>query len=204
MLGKAPLAGTHAERLETVQQDVLFVNSLLSQCGLDAPFPFARAVADPHGATAAPLTTADLHSLEAATRTLITLLTSKQVRAALRRSAAVDADAPGRRRALSARTSRSGCGGWARSSTRARLSLYGRHTVDPLTARRTSSLGRSRRAKRSCGPHSSICARRTPRTRSCGRLRSAQPTRPAACARRRPQRNDTLLYCARVEAATVA
>lgn len=60
------------ERIESIQQDIKFVNSLLSQSGLEAPFPFSRAIADP-------VTPSDLYHLETATRILISLLNCKQV-----------------------------------------------------------------------------------------------------------------------------
>ena len=70
MLGKD--VSVEAERLETLQQDVKFVNNLLSQCGMEAPFPFARVVAEAH-------TTSDIYNLETAVKILIRLLNSKQV-----------------------------------------------------------------------------------------------------------------------------
>lgn len=60
------------ERIESIRQDIKFVNSLLSQSGLEAPFPFSRAIADP-------VTPSDLYHLETATRILIALLNCKQV-----------------------------------------------------------------------------------------------------------------------------
>lgn len=68
----APPSTDETERVDTVKQDVKFVNSLLSQCGLEAPFPFSRVVADP-------VTPSDLYHLETATKILISLLNSKQV-----------------------------------------------------------------------------------------------------------------------------
>lgn len=60
------------ERIESIKQDIKFVNSLLSQSGLEAPFPFSRAIGDP-------VTPSDLYHLETATRILINLLNCKQV-----------------------------------------------------------------------------------------------------------------------------
>lgn len=69
----APPSTDELERVDTVKQDIKFVNSLLSQCGLEAPFPFSRVVADP-------VAPSDLYHLETALKILISLLNSKQVR----------------------------------------------------------------------------------------------------------------------------
>lgn len=61
-----------AEKIETLQQDMKFVNNLLSQCGMEAPFPFARVVAES-------VSTSDMYHLETAVKILIHLLNSKQV-----------------------------------------------------------------------------------------------------------------------------
>jgi len=62
------------ERLEALQQDIKFINSLLSKCDLEAPFPFSRLIADPSACTGS-----DLYAVESAVRILISLLQSKQV-----------------------------------------------------------------------------------------------------------------------------
>ena len=62
------------ERLETLQQDIKFINNLLSKCDMEAPFPFSRLIADPSTCTGS-----DLYAIESAVRILISLLQSKQV-----------------------------------------------------------------------------------------------------------------------------
>ena len=62
------------ERLEILQQDIKFINNLLSKCDMEAPFPFSRLIADPSTCTGS-----DLYAIESAVRTLISLLQSKQV-----------------------------------------------------------------------------------------------------------------------------
>lgn len=63
-------------RLESLQQDIKFINNLLSQTGLEAPFPFSSVATDnPRGGSGG----SELHNLEQAVSTLITLLNSKQV-----------------------------------------------------------------------------------------------------------------------------
>lgn len=57
-----------------------FVNNLLSQAGLEAPFPFSPVIAESLAITALNGSGgSELHSLEQAVSTLISLLNSKQV-----------------------------------------------------------------------------------------------------------------------------
>lgn len=65
--------GADQQRLETLQQDFKFINNLLSDCGLEAPFPF-KVIGDTSSGHAS-----EMYNLEAAVRILISLLNSKQV-----------------------------------------------------------------------------------------------------------------------------
>lgn len=68
-----------AERLAVLHHDVKFVNSLLAQCGMECPFPFARLVMGGDHLESLQFGSADFYNLETATRILIALLNSKQV-----------------------------------------------------------------------------------------------------------------------------
>ena len=72
-------AAQDAQKLETLQQDIKFVNSLLSQCGLEAPFPFHAVAAD-----VAKCSATEVYALESALQILIALLNSKQKETAFR------------------------------------------------------------------------------------------------------------------------
>lgn len=65
------------DRLETIRQDIKFINNMLSQQGFDCSFPMAKVIANPNDVDS--LTTGDIFALEAANKILIALLNSKQV-----------------------------------------------------------------------------------------------------------------------------
>jgi hypothetical protein len=71
MLSKA---AEDVQRLEALQQDIKFINNLLSQCGLETSFPFQTVVTDTSKCSAT-----EVYALESAVQILITLLNSKQV-----------------------------------------------------------------------------------------------------------------------------
>lgn len=64
-------------KIEGLKQDVKFVNSLLSQCGLESPFPFSPLLNVCNDFTQV-VGTADLYNLETAVKIMISLLNSKQ------------------------------------------------------------------------------------------------------------------------------